>query len=202
MIKVMVMHDLYFSYVRMRSVHPDVYKILYVCASIQNDLFSYFGELACETQHSLTSQTLSKAREGLVQFLYLTGDALPTFSQRDKWLITTSLHNVRVIMWKQPSCTVTHVLTQLFVEMDLNSIVANSAKQQGYDTLKEKQIEAVTAFLNRHDTFFSLPTGYEKSLIYSILPLAFNKCRGNILYCNINHNNYTTRYFWEYSCLH
>ena len=39
-----------FSYVRMRSVHPDVYKILYGCASIQNDLFSYFGELACGTQ--------------------------------------------------------------------------------------------------------------------------------------------------------
>ena len=49
----MVMHDLYFSYVRMCSVHPGVYKILYVCASIQNDLFSYFGELACGTQHNL-----------------------------------------------------------------------------------------------------------------------------------------------------
>ena len=30
--------------------------------------------------------------------------------------------------------------------------------------MKEKQIEAVCTFIKRHDTFVSLPIGYEKSL--------------------------------------
>jgi len=46
------------------------------------------------------------------------------------------------------------------------------------DKLKAKQVEAVEAFLGGSDTFVSLPTGYGKSIIYSVLPYAFDKLRG------------------------
>ena len=73
----MVMHDLYFSYVRMRSVHPDVYKILYVCASIQNDLFSYFGEPTCGTQQLATRMAVT------------LGHVEPFNVQTDDWSLYT-----------------------------------------------------------------------------------------------------------------
>ena len=38
--------------------------------------------------------------------------------------------------------------------------------QLGYASLKEKQKEALTAFVRGSDTFVSLPTGYGKSLCY------------------------------------
>ena len=40
--------------------------------------------------------------------------------------------------------------------------------------LKNKQEEAVLAVLNKRDAFTVLPTGYGKSIIYGILPLAFD----------------------------
>ena len=48
----------------------------------------------------------------------------------------------------------------------------------GYDEMKQKQVDAVCTFLQGKDTFVSLPTGYGKSLIYAILPIAFDKLRG------------------------
>ena len=47
--------------------------------------------------------------------------------------------------------------------------------------LKEKQLEAVLAFMSGKDVFVSLPTGYGKSLIYAILPLAFDAFRGKLI---------------------
>ena len=44
--------------------------------------------------------------------------------------------------------------------------------------LKEKQFEAILSFMPGKDVFVSLPTGYGKSLIYSILPLAFDIFKG------------------------
>ena len=44
--------------------------------------------------------------------------------------------------------------------------------------LKDKQLEAVLSFMSGNDVFVSLPTGYGKSLIYGILPLAFDIFRG------------------------
>jgi len=44
--------------------------------------------------------------------------------------------------------------------------------------LKSKQSEAVTSFIEGHDTFVSLPTGYGKSIIYAILPIVFDALRG------------------------
>ena len=40
--------------------------------------------------------------------------------------------------------------------------------------LKEKQSEALLAFLSGKDVFVSLPTGYGKSLFYGILPIVFD----------------------------
>jgi len=36
----------------------------------------------------------------------------------------------------------------------------------------------VCAFVQGHDTFVSLPTGYGKSTIYAILPYVFDKLKG------------------------
>ena len=41
-------------------------------------------------------------------------------------------------------------------------------------TLKDKQREAILAFLSGRDVFVALPTGYGKSYIYGILPLCFD----------------------------
>jgi len=40
--------------------------------------------------------------------------------------------------------------------------------------LKPKQLEAVFTFMSGKDTFVCLPTGYGKSAIYAILPIAFD----------------------------
>ena len=56
--------------------------------------------------------------------------------------------------------------------------ISESAKQLGFEKLKEKQLEAVCSFVQGHDTFVSLPTGYGKSAIYAILPYVFDKLKG------------------------
>ena len=47
-----------------------------------------------------------------------------------------------------------------------------------YSSLNDKQLEANTAFVNGHDTYVSLPTGYGKSTVYATLPYIFDKIRG------------------------
>ena len=44
----------------------------------------------------------------------------------------------------------------------------------GFTEAKEKQKEAVIAFVNGKDVFVSLPTGYGKSLCYTCLPFLFD----------------------------
>lgn len=58
----------------------------------------------------------------------------------------------------------------------LESIV-ESSKAFGF-ALKEKQIESISSFVEGHDTFVSLPTGYGKSIIYAILPSVFDRIKG------------------------
>ena len=58
--------------------------------------------------------------------------------------------------------------------MDLGKVIRESAGKLGFTSLKEKQTEAVLSFLKGRDTFVALPTGYGKSIIYAILPYAFD----------------------------
>ena len=55
----------------------------------------------------------------------------------------------------------------------------------GYNLL-QKQVEAVTTVLEGKDTFVSLPTGFRKSLIYAVLPIAFDKLKGKASLIIIN----------------
>ena len=44
----------------------------------------------------------------------------------------------------------------------LERAIAESGVVLGYSSMKEKQIEAISAFVEGNDTFVSLPTGYGK----------------------------------------
>ena len=63
------------------------------------------------------------------------------------------------------------------VEMDLSSFIMEFGRRLGYDSLKDKQVEAVSTLMKGNDIFVSLP-GYwfRKSIciIYAILPYAFD----------------------------
>lgn len=63
---------------------------------------------------------------------------------------------------------------------DLSAAIGESAKQLGYTSLKEKQKEAAMAVLSGRDTFVALPTGYGKSVVYALLPKAFDIYRGTV----------------------
>ena len=65
----------------------------------------------------------------------------------------------------------------VFLLMDPISIteaIKNSVEKLGIEHLKNKQREAITALMEGKDVFVSLPTGLWKSLIYALLPYAFN----------------------------
>ena len=51
----------------------------------------------------------------------------------------------------------------------------------GVEYLKEEQKQAAVTFLQGKDTFVSLPTAYGKSLIFALVPSAFDFVRGNWL---------------------
>ena len=67
--------------------------------------------------------------------------------------------------------------------MDVKRIILDSGRKLGYKKMKDNQVEAATSFLQGNDTFVSLPTGYGKSLIYAILPLAFDEMKGMATAC-------------------
>jgi len=48
-----------------------------------------------------------------------------------------------------------------------------AAKELGYASLKELQVQVLLSFVAGEDVFAILPTGYGKSLCYAILPLLF-----------------------------
>ena len=62
--------------------------------------------------------------------------------------------------------------------MDVETAIKEAMNAIGLTELKEKQKEAITMFVQGHDTFVVLPTGYGKSIIYGILPLVFDKLKG------------------------
>ena len=53
-----------------------------------------------------------------------------------------------------------------------------AVERMGLAELKEKQFEAVEAFMGGNDVFLTVPTGYGKSIVYGILPYAFDNMRG------------------------
>ena len=68
----------------------------------------------------------------------------------------------------------------------VGGVIRDCGKKLGYEVLKEKQIEAVSSFIEGNDVFVSLPTGYGKSLIYAILPFLFDTLKGEL------HSNFFT----------
>ena len=65
--------------------------------------------------------------------------------------------------------------------MDVRDAIVSAGKELGYARLKDKQMEAVTTFMQGKDVFVSLQTGYGKSVIYAVLPLVFDRLRGKQL---------------------
>ena len=63
--------------------------------------------------------------------------------------------------------------------MEIERAVEESARFLGVECLKEEQKQAAVTFLQGKDTFVSLPTAYGKSLIFALLPSAFDFVRGN-----------------------
>ena len=63
----------------------------------------------------------------------------------------------------------------------MERIIKKSALRIRYESLKEKQVEAISMFLQGHDNFAVLPTGYGKSVIYTVFSHAFDATRGNLL---------------------
>ena len=59
-------------------------------------------------------------------------------------------------------------------EKSINEAITWALEAMPLNPLKPKQLEAVHTFMSGRDTFVSLPTGYGKSVIYAILPLAIN----------------------------
>ena len=77
----------------------------------------------------------------------------------------------------------------------VDSIIRAAAEKLQLRELKDKQLEAIRAFLNGHDVFLSVPTGYGKSIVYGILPFVFDIMKGRLhaecllyLYCNFRHH--------------
>ena len=65
------------------------------------------------------------------------------------------------------------------------SCVRESARELGYNSLKDKQLEAAVAVLSGRDVFVALPTGY--GVTYAKLPTgcAFDKYKGTGLYKSV-----------------
>ena len=67
------------------------------------------------------------------------------------------------------------------VQPDPN-LVEQAAKCIGYEHLEVQQVEAIVQVLSGKDTFVALPTGFGKSVIYAVLPLAFDMLKGKTPY--------------------
>ena len=61
----------------------------------------------------------------------------------------------------------------------VNDSINAAAALLSFHPLKSKQCEAVEAFMRGNDVFVALPTGYGKSVIFGILPTAYDLMRGH-----------------------
>ena len=67
----------------------------------------------------------------------------------------------------------------LALESDLPTVIGEVARGHGYDVrLREEQLSAIEKFASGQDVFVSLPKGFGKSLIYGLLPTAFDRLKG------------------------
>ena len=57
-------------------------------------------------------------------------------------------------------------------------LIAEVAKEHGYEKLKKEQLLAIDEFVSGKDVFVSLPIGFGKSLIYGLLPAVYDHVRG------------------------
>ncbi|KAL5500654.1 hypothetical protein EMCRGX_G012248 [Ephydatia muelleri] len=64
-------------------------------------------------------------------------------------------------------------------EGPIEESILHAARRLGYHDLREHQLHAAKKFLQGNDVFVSLPTGSGKSLIYAVLPFAFDHLRGS-----------------------
>lgn len=58
---------------------------------------------------------------------------------------------------------------------ELERTIVRAAKQLGYSSIKELQLEVIKKIIIGHDVFAVLPTGFGKSLCYGYLPLVFDE---------------------------
>jgi ATP-dependent DNA helicase RecQ len=56
------------------------------------------------------------------------------------------------------------------MEQNIEAAVKFAIQALGYERLREKQAEVAKSFVEGHDVFGVLPTGYGKSLCYACLP--------------------------------
>ena len=66
----------------------------------------------------------------------------------------------------------------------IEEVVLRVVQRLGFADLRPQQMVAIKTFMQGKDVFVSLPTGYCKLLIYSVLPYAYDElrgCRGSIV---------------------
>ena len=61
--------------------------------------------------------------------------------------------------------------------LDVDAVIDSAVVKLGFDGVREKQGEALSTFVSGKDTFVCLPTGYGKSMCYSLLPIVYDLLR-------------------------
>ena len=65
------------------------------------------------------------------------------------------------------------------VEYVLSLFELVKTKYQLPESMKEKQVDAIVSILNGNNTMCVLPTGYGKSLVFTLLPLLLDEVSSN-----------------------
>ena len=64
-------------------------------------------------------------------------------------------------------------------EQRIETSISHAAYRLGYSDIRLHQMQAVKHVMQGNDVFFSLPTGSGKSLIYAVLPFAYDELLGS-----------------------